>query len=304
MNFFRKLFEQEPTIVPQTISLSTDVVVMEHPSSVEESNKLVQEIHDKVDWFAMYTKEIPNTLLDERLEKIQAIKSETLGYLERRERIGFALNEKQIQEKQQKLTEMKGIDLEIKEIEKEKNERKMLNDLRVKYPQRKFVHMKEINELCKKYGLVLGWTEFYIGELPEENLKQIEAYKKPDEAYAIYEISKRVYNQKTHRHEDEYYFTIHEPVFDYYDSPIIDYSRVFNDVDGVRYQKTKREEVNTFLIACPAKDLLKTITEPIKSIVVQDPIVMFPIGDENIVEIICKWGIEASDPILLNPNNN
>ena len=173
MNFFFFLFEQEPTIVPQTISLSTDVVVMEHPSSVEESNKLVQEIHDKVDWFAMYTKEIPNTLLDERLEKIQAIKSETLGYLERRERIGFALNEKQIQEKQQKLTEIKGIDLEIKEIEKEKNERKMLNDLRVKYPQRKFVHMNDMKQLCEKYGLSLGYTIHFTGELPEKTYRKL-----------------------------------------------------------------------------------------------------------------------------------
>lgn len=304
MNFFKKLFEQEPTIVPQTISLSTDVVVMEHPSSVEESNKLVQEIHDKVDWFAMYTKEIPNTLLDERLEKIQSIKSETLSYLERRERIGFALNEKQIQEKQQKLTEIKGIDLEIKEIEKEKNERKMLNDLRVKYPQRKFVHAKDMKDLCEKYSLSLGYTTHYTGDLPEKNLLEIEKYVKPKEALHIV---------KTYKSEVVYvpYTGTGLGRGQHYERKIEQFvitEIVEKKMDGVEMyllNRTSDIEVNTFIIACPAKDLTQKIGESkVISMTPKDPIVMFPVGNENVMEIVTRWGLEASDPVLLNPNNN
>lgn len=64
---------------------------------------------------------------------------------------------------------------------KEKAEREkllhLINDYKVKYPLCQFIDSSSLEELCKKYGLVYAPAEYFNQEIPEENLKEIEAFK-------------------------------------------------------------------------------------------------------------------------------
>jgi len=44
------------------------------------------------------------------------------------------------------------------------------------YPNNKFITEEEVERICKKYGLLFGETINYIGNIPEKNLKEIEAF--------------------------------------------------------------------------------------------------------------------------------
>jgi hypothetical protein len=44
------------------------------------------------------------------------------------------------------------------------------------YPQYKFIPEKEAKAICKKYGLVMGDSSLYKGDIPLKNLKEMETF--------------------------------------------------------------------------------------------------------------------------------
>jgi len=49
------------------------------------------------------------------------------------------------------------------------------------YPFNKFITKEQVRDICKKYGLVFGKTEWYIGEIPEKNQMEIASFEVREE---------------------------------------------------------------------------------------------------------------------------
>ena len=67
----------------------------------------------------------------------------------------------------------------------EANEQKKISDFvnyyRQNYPFNKFITHPLAENICKKYGLVLGDAADYIGEIPEKNINEIASFALRDE---------------------------------------------------------------------------------------------------------------------------
>lgn len=46
-----------------------------------------------------------------------------------------------------------------------------------RYPLYKFIRKEDVERICKKYRLICGRSCDYIGDMPEKNLKEIEAFR-------------------------------------------------------------------------------------------------------------------------------
>jgi hypothetical protein len=49
------------------------------------------------------------------------------------------------------------------------------------YPFNKFITREQVKDICKKYGLVFGKTEWYVGDIPEKNQMEIAGFEVRDE---------------------------------------------------------------------------------------------------------------------------
>lgn len=72
----------------------------------------------------------------------------------------------------------------VKEYEERKKARAYAKDVAEKveyfrkhYPQYKFITREQVRDICKKYGLVFGPTECFIGEIPDKNKLEIAKFK-------------------------------------------------------------------------------------------------------------------------------
>ncbi len=52
-----------------------------------------------------------------------------------------------------------------------------VNYYKVQYPFNKFITTEQVEQICKKYGLLYGDVSLYKGFVPEKNLKEIESFK-------------------------------------------------------------------------------------------------------------------------------
>jgi len=73
---------------------------------------------------------------------------------------------------------------EVKEYEEKKKAKLYAKDVASKvgyfhrhYPIHKFITREQVKDICKKYGLVFGKTEWYIGEIPDKNKMEITKFK-------------------------------------------------------------------------------------------------------------------------------
>lgn len=62
-------------------------------------------------------------------------------------------------------------------IELTKEQVQLINYYKVQYPFNKFITTEQVEQICKKYGLVYGDVSLYKGFVPEKNLKEIESFK-------------------------------------------------------------------------------------------------------------------------------
>lgn len=49
------------------------------------------------------------------------------------------------------------------------------------YPFNKFITREQVKDICKKYGLVFGKTEWYVGNIPEKNQMEIVSFEVREE---------------------------------------------------------------------------------------------------------------------------
>lgn len=62
-----------------------------------------------------------------------------------------------------------------------KQNAKLINQYREDYPLNKFINEDSIKRICEKFGIVKGKVAWFIGEVPEKNLQEIENFKVKDE---------------------------------------------------------------------------------------------------------------------------
>lgn len=177
------------------------------------------------------------------------------------------------------------------------------------YPQNKFITELEVERICKKYGLLLGESANYIGDIPEKNLLEIERFKLRKEDLSdpvptyfgfssllwrsepIGMISSRPRQVGGASFLDEY---LQEKANQYYGI----------GADPYKSEKKDSEKVKpAFKICAPKQDFNTAgyeVREGFK--LVYDPVVLQPVKGGFL--IVSAWGDEASDEIVVNQKMN
>ena len=160
------------------------------------------------------------------------------------------------------------------------------------YPNNRFITEQEVERICKKYGLLFGESGYYTGDIPEKNIKEIESFLLRDE------------DMSTRTNMDDY--------MQMRGSMLMMQVRTSMSRPSYRsdfeYPSPPTEIVETkfkapFKICAPEKDFdtrYMSVKDGFK--LKYDPIVLQPVKEGYL--IVSKWGIEASDEIVVNEKMN
>ncbi|MCW3111368.1 MAG: hypothetical protein JWQ09_5874 [Segetibacter sp.] len=188
-----------------------------------------------------------------------------------------------------------------------------------KYPLYKFISNADIDKICKKYNLVRGNTEQFIGFVPEKNLSEIEKFTNQ------YSVSPRVFINNirfkyTYQQGLQKVFLdklksnnnfIRKEDFSYYRASFDDKSDFehYYIKEYVGIESIEKVNVPPFDICAPKKDMISNekwyAIKGLLSLTVSvapDPVVLYPV--EHGAIIVTAWGDEASDPLVLNEQMN
>jgi len=184
------------------------------------------------------------------------------------------------------------------------------------YPNNKFITEVQVKAICEKYGLVCGDTTMYKGFVPENKLSLIELFKlkKSDVPFiSVYDregeflgsIKKSQCNDNLANYmsrENEYYYITNtgggSPNYGWGLSPDYEKYKHLEFVQG-RTEKPKLK------ICAPLKDMEIPSGKRIDGYKIKDipdPVVLQPVNGGYL--IICAWGDEASDEIVVNEKMN
>lgn len=167
---------------------------------------------------------------------------------------------------------------------------------KAKYPIYRFITEDEVKRLCAKYGLVLGESNRYIGEIPDKNIEEITAFKLKEEDF--YEDPFRGMFQNfalviPGRKKDERVGVTSESKFLWYEP-------------GVDKNRVEEKEKPRFKIVAPLNKFDRTNTSVkdnyLLEVNIPDPIVLQPVKGGYL--IVSKWGLEGSDSAVVNHDMN
>jgi hypothetical protein len=280
---------------------------VENNSSV---NVIIDEIHET------FFTEVDRLLAEAKISKsLDTDKQDLIDKCKRLKKLGFT-NTKEVKEAEE---ELKRLEQLKKENENKKNLIDAINYFTVRYPQYKFITEESVKKICKKYNLVYGMIDRYIGTVPDKNLKHIEDFKvlEEDEAwlyeygyYSSFDNSKTVSNRKISSKKE----TLTEKAR----------KKAEYDALPLEYKMTLRPHLymNSYIrdytvdmehpleIAAPLKDFNMTGLEvkdfKLRKIEIPDPVVLKPVvfNSAKYYLIVTAWGQEASDEIVVNQNMN
>lgn len=236
----------------------------------QSTNELVAEIHDSF-----------NTASDKALEEAKCIladiqiskKGELLSEL------GFTSTKESVKNTEQ-----------IKEKQQKENLSKIIQEYSQAYPLYKFITESQVQEICKKYGLVMGDIGRYKGDVPDKNLLEIKAFNDWKKNIRDEHIEVAVY-----------------------------YRDYFDDLKHTSYRKSEYhnnsyynsdcnyrvQEENQYSICAPIKDMnvkRSELKDGWKLQNIPDPVVLYPVYNGYL--IVSQWGLEANDPLLVNNIKN
>ena len=183
------------------------------------------------------------------------------------------------------------------------------------YPFQKFLTEIELDRICDKYNLVYAPVSAYLKDVPEKNLKDIELAPPIKTEDKVGTITKITYTGEleadTLEHQKNLY---RKGIFVAGSSPAYP-SYIFRDATGLRkhshsavYWEAKEMNRSGLFIAAPKshfnlKGLTKTASRRFEFVTIKkDPIVFRYVRGG--VQVITKWGLEASDEALVNEINN
>lgn len=207
---------------------------------------------------------------------------------------------------------------EIKKLKEEREQQKehselnaMINYYRKVYPFHRFISQKSVQIIIAKYKLLLAKAGDYIAEIPEKNQQEIINFKV------------RIKDIREPKEMDEGWVFLRMP--HYFDMGFDSFSHRYEQMmaeqsgDPIKYYKDLEKQKRQRKIAherelLPGKDLLiiapvkkldtrgKVIDKGILRIINKDPIVLQPVVLGYL--IVSSWGLEASDPLVVNSINN
>ena len=190
-----------------------------------------------------------------------------------------------------------------------KNRADIVMRYQMMYPHLKIIFLDQVTAICEKYGLVCGDISKYIGDVPMKNLKEISEFKlfPEDIRYQRSIYSKYMHNvvtspieySSTNHYNSQRSTTCAQLVV--CDLPAEIKEDAVHIDDNIRFLGATR---SPFAICAPAKDMdtTRTVTKGVFITDIPDPIVLYPQKDCFI--IVSKWGLEASDPLVVNEKMN
>lgn len=246
-------------------------------------NTLVAEIHNDFDTATERLLNEAKEILSKGIDTAKGEQLRSLGFTSSKPSVDSALDIKQKQDNEQLANH--------------------IEYYQTYYPNNKFITELEVEKICKKYGLLSGGAEYYTGDVPDKNVKEIASFKLRDEDCTKYECG---------------YFESHHTNSGYrcFISSVNGkgkYGYLKNDMGWGRmlYSISDTEqkfhyEKPTFKICASVKDFdmnKMRVTDGYKlEQNIPDPIVLQPVNGGYL--IISKWGLEASDESLVNEKLN
>lgn len=181
-----------------------------------------------------------------------------------------------------------------------------------KYPQYKFIFADQVDAICKKYNLVCGDIDRYMGEVPVKNLKEIINFKIHEDDF-VYNVGASNYNIGYGRYAEERSLSI--LVESAYLKTEKEYEEMKEQNDKWVKENWNENKVHGVYDQTPyvwKSDIKKQICAPIKEmkvndwekiennkiVAVPDPIVLHIVKGGFL--IVSKWGIEGQDVSLTN----
>lgn len=261
---------------------------------------IVEKIHTEID--------TAEARLLQEAKNIIALNSDVDDKAERLEKIGFLNAAPVVKNKLSKAVLVHNSE-EAKRIEYYKHN----------YPFLKFITENELDRICEKYGLIYMPIENYVGDVPLKNITDIENAQprkdndipedkiwselKRDNSFFLtsasggnwcgmwgtewYKIPKRI--------DGKHFFGTSSASEYLRDNLGFKAQYLIGSVDNIT-------EDRKGLFICAPKNYFKGNSKAISFTRVEDPIVFRYV--KGGIQVITKWGLEASDETLLNEINN
>lgn len=204
-----------------------------------------------------------------------------------------------------------------------KEQAHLVQHYRVNYPNNKFITEDQVKAICEKYGLVCGDVSMYKGFVPESKLKQIESFRVSEKDFPFakavdswnsgelidYVGKDDIIDKWAIKQIEEgshFYIIAGSIVNDYIKNP--EKYRFLGKGLG-----TKQDERyiacmpfdKGFKICAPLKDMEVPVGKRVEGYKIEDipdPVVLQPVKGGYL--IVCAWGDEASDEIVVNQAMN
>lgn len=256
----------------------------------KNDNSIIQEIHDSFD-------KAQDQLLEEAIAIINSHCPSDKA--DRLEKLGF-VNSKVVKHHQEKQ----------KTFLKSKEDAELVKHYKFNYPFLKFLKEDQLDAICDKYGLVYTTVDRYKEDVPEKNLAEIESAKPLDESDGAEQFVRVLSRQFEYTEIAEY-----EEFKRKHPDGIVGFPYALMDEKSVEHHIKKRydffvgryEELykEGLFIAAPKSHFnlngLKNTGKSFfksKIIEVKDPIVFRYV--KGGIQVLSKWGLEASDESLVN----
>jgi len=288
---------------------------------MKSNNELVLEIHE-----AFYSAE--ERLLQEAKDLLSNPRLDKALYAERLNKLGFGVA-KPVKE---------AIDM-AEAHQRAGNTISSIEYWRIHYPNNKFITEAEVKKICEKYGLLLGDAANYTGDIPEKNLVEIEKFNLRKEdwtekplAYGFSSFffdetgvnwfgngSAGPYGSKVRRTEalSSYFERVNLGIGNSGSIgasigmlplinglyPVPPSYQIGYDPYSKPTSPAKETEQAAFKICAPKQDFNTSgfvVMDGFR--LVYDPVVLQPV--KNGFLIVTAWGIEATDELVINHNQN
>lgn len=257
----------------------------------KNQNKLVKQIHDEID------------SAQERLlaSAYEILNNSSVEKINRLKKLGFTSVPDYKNYKYSSIEEVKLIEV-----------------YKTKYPFQKFLTVKELDRICKKYKLIYAPVSKYIKDVPEKNLKEIEGAKPlhyqdiSNNMVLFFHTGEASGLDKAEKKEKRKGILIPEAQFRNSSNShnlTTYFKKSVQSVYETLYSSAKILSREGLFIAAPKSHFnLKGLTLKglgafsFSIIQPQDPIVFrYCRGG---VQVLSKWGLEASDEALINEIEN
>ena len=262
----------------------------------------VKEIHE-----TFYT-EADRLLESAKIKPSVAIDEDLLEKSERARNLGFYsckhVEDSKVQESLR--------DAVLKENVRKKEMVRAINYFSQKYPMYKFITESSVKEICRKYGLIYGTVNRYIGTIPDKNLDHMESFSIDpyDECWEErffstvtgFERTTMMSKEEADKKVEHWYGSSSALSAEGMVQPSMFNTRLSNP--EVSYKPSLLE------IAAPKEDFntagMKIEDSKLVTAKVPDPVVLKPVWFEKVKYylIVTAWGDEAEDELVNNPKHN